>query len=305
MSLFEVPKVETERRLLTDRFVAPPFSVLDTKQGYWQKRKREWLNILGDLSATRDGQYGQVGNSSHADRINIYDNINGGTSNFDPVLAEIIYRWFCVPGGKIIDPFGGEQTKGVVAGVLGYEYEAVEIRKEQVDYNNEKTSKYKNVKYYCGDSNRIDELITDTGFDLCFTSPPYYDLEIYSEEDLSSLGTYEEFMENYKNIFKKCYDKMAETSFLVVKITEIRDRKTGMYRGFVPDNIRIMEEIGFKYYNEIILENTIGSLPIRAPRQFDAKRKVGKHHQNVLVFLKGTEEGIASKYPTMDEIMRL
>ena len=55
-----------------------------------------------------------------------------GTSLFDPVLAEIIMRWFCKPHGKIIDPFGGEQTKGVVAGTLGYDYQAVEIRKEQV-----------------------------------------------------------------------------------------------------------------------------------------------------------------------------
>jgi len=30
---------------LSDRFVVPPFSVLDARQGYWQERKRAWLAL--------------------------------------------------------------------------------------------------------------------------------------------------------------------------------------------------------------------------------------------------------------------
>jgi len=30
---------------LKDRFIVPPFSVLDARQGYWQERKRQWLAI--------------------------------------------------------------------------------------------------------------------------------------------------------------------------------------------------------------------------------------------------------------------
>ena len=30
---------------LNDRFGVPPFSVLDTRQGYWQDRKRDWLAL--------------------------------------------------------------------------------------------------------------------------------------------------------------------------------------------------------------------------------------------------------------------
>ena len=32
-------------RRLQDRFGVPPFSVLDTRQGYWQERKRHWLSL--------------------------------------------------------------------------------------------------------------------------------------------------------------------------------------------------------------------------------------------------------------------
>lgn len=30
---------------LSERFLVPPFSVLDARQGYWQARKREWLSL--------------------------------------------------------------------------------------------------------------------------------------------------------------------------------------------------------------------------------------------------------------------
>lgn len=36
----------TERPVtLADRFLAPPFSVLDTRQGYWRQRKQQWLDM--------------------------------------------------------------------------------------------------------------------------------------------------------------------------------------------------------------------------------------------------------------------
>lgn len=36
---------------LIERWIVPPFSVLDARQGYWQKRKRQWLalGIKGEL----------------------------------------------------------------------------------------------------------------------------------------------------------------------------------------------------------------------------------------------------------------
>ena len=42
-------------------------------------------------------------------------------------------------------------------------------------------------------------------FDLLFSCPPYYDLEVYSDnkEDLSNKPTYEEFLTKYKEIIKE------------------------------------------------------------------------------------------------------
>lgn len=278
---------------LEKNYVVPPFSVLDARQGYWQERKQQWLEITGNLSETRDGEYGKF---STDDDMTV--TINGGTSNFDPVLAEAMFKWFCLPGGKILDPFGGEQTKGVVAGELGFEYYGCEIRQDQVDLNNKCTENYPHVKYYCGDSNNISQIIEERGFNMCFTSPPYYDLEVYSADDMSALGSYEEFMAMYRNIFQQCYDMLADNSFLVIKVGEIRDKATGNYRGFVNDNIDMFMDIGFKYYNEIILVTAVGTAPLRANRSMK-NRKVVKTHQNVLVFYKGDTKNIPDVYPAL------
>lgn len=56
---------------------------------------------------------------------------------------------------------------------------------------------------------------------------------------------------------------------------------------WICDTIAAFEAAGARHYNEAILVTACGSLPIRAGRAFDGGRKLGKTHQNVLVFCKG------------------
>ena len=315
---------------LQDRFVVPPFSILDTRKGYWQRRKKMWRSKVSnvDIGGSREDtlikapeiKYKELYHKTrkHREELGVsfkeyldkyvpedvkaqYESnvLTQGTSLFDPVLAEIVMRWFCPQGGSIIDPFGGEPTKGVVAGALGLTYRACEIRPDQVQLNSDATQEYPTVKYVCGDSNKISDVIEERGFDLCFTSPPYYDLEVYSKEDMSALGTYEEFMAQYENIFRQCVDMLADGAFLVVKIGEIRNKSTGAYRNFVGDNISTFMRLGLTYYNEIIMVETGASTALRASKYMDF-RKVAKMHQNILVFYKGDLKKIKDKYPRLE-----
>lgn len=58
-----------------------------------------------------------------------------GTSVFDPVLCELAYRWFCPPGGLILDPFAGGSVRGIVASKLGRKYLGIDLRAEQIEAN--------------------------------------------------------------------------------------------------------------------------------------------------------------------------
>ncbi len=100
----------TTNGILRDRFIEPPFSVLDTKSGNWQNRKRKWLS-LGIKSEL--GRNAKVYNchewiENNREEMGISGSIHGdGTSIFDPALCELMYKWFCPNNGQILDPFGG------------------------------------------------------------------------------------------------------------------------------------------------------------------------------------------------------
>ena len=219
-----------------------------------------------------------------------------GTSIFDPVLCEVVYRWFTPDGGHVLDPFAGEATKGIVATYLGYGYTGIELRQEQVDANEQQAQEIGvTPTWICGDSVQLDSLLPDGEmYDLVFTSPPYYDLEVYSndEKDGSAFETYERFMEWYHGIFARAIARLKDNRFLVVKVGEVRSRRTGIYYNFVGDNITCFTGLGLHYYNEAILVTAVGSLPIRVGRQFEAGRKLGKTHQNILVFYKGNDRNV-------------
>lgn len=60
---------------LADAYIAPPFTVLDTRQEYWSERRASWEG-------------------------------SGCPAGVDPVLVEIMLRWFCPPAGRLVDPAG-------------------------------------------------------------------------------------------------------------------------------------------------------------------------------------------------------
>ena len=334
----EQEKKEEAAKTLAERFIVPPFSVLDTRQGYWQERKRKWLTlgIKGELGRDSNLTY-----ASSAQPIGVYKKKNEyeekighkvsweefleknpditgtfqGTSIFDPVLCEISYRWFCTTGGKILDPFAGGSVRGVTAAVLGYLYTGIELREEQVESNRQqweeisKIPQLQNIKppqWITGDSNDLNKLIQNEKYDMIFTCPPYFDLEVYSnnEKDISNLKSYEEFLKVYKNIFAQAVEKLNNNRFAVIVVGEIRDKKTGIYRSFVADNIRIFTDLGLKYYNEAILINQISSLTVRASTIFK-KRKLGRVHQNVLMFVKGDIEEIRQDYNNFSKNLKI
>ena len=56
---------------LADRFGAPPFSILDSRQGYWQERKRAWLS-LGIKSEIGRGGGQQVASLKSQERLDAF-----------------------------------------------------------------------------------------------------------------------------------------------------------------------------------------------------------------------------------------
>jgi DNA modification methylase len=123
-----------------------------------------------------------------------------GTSIFDPVLCELVYRWFCVKGGSVLDPFAGGSVRGIVASYLGYIYTGIDLSQTQIEANRQQAEAIGvNPTWIVGDSRNIKELAKGE-YDLIFSCPPYYDLEVYSDnpDDLSVQADYEGFISSYR-----------------------------------------------------------------------------------------------------------
>lgn len=214
---------------------------------------------------------------------------DNGTSVFDPVLTELCYAWFSKAGDTVIDPFAGGSVRGVVASVMGRRYTGVELRDEQVEANVAQGEAIcgEPPAWVKGDSARLDELVEASGFDFMLTCPPYADLEVYSDDpaDISNMP-WGKFLEMYEVILSKAVAKLADDRFAVVVIGDVRDKR-GFYRNLPGLTTEIMGRAGAGFYNEAVLVTPAGSLPIRAGKQFEASRKLGKTHQNVLVYCKG------------------
>ena len=214
-----------------------------------------------------------------------------GTSIFDPVLCELAYRWFSPPAGRVLDPFAGGSVRGIVAAMLGRRYTGIDLRAEQIAANEDQAAaicKDLMPEWIAGDSRNMGDLLP-AGYaaDFVFSCPPYGDLETYSDDpnDLSTME-YPAFVTAYREIITAAVANLAPDRFACFVVGDFRDKK-GFYCGFPSATIAAFEAAGARLYNEAVLVTAVGSLPIRAGRAFESARKLGKTHQNVLVFCKG------------------
>lgn len=290
MTVDENGGVSKKKGSLCERFVIPPFSVLDARRGYWKERKEQWRELIGDSGESRQKTLA---------KDSIMAEINNGVSLLDPVLAEVICKWFGIDGGTAFDTFAGDTVFGYVSSILGNTFTGIELRKEQADLNNERVQGMR-AKYICDDGQNVLDHIGAGTQDLFFSCPPYFNLEVYSdkENDASNQDTYDDFMRIIENAFAGAIKCLKDDRFAVVVCGDIRD-KNGAYYGFSDDIKRIFVNNGCVLYNELILVDPIGSAMLRCAR-YMRNRKVTKVHQNVLVFYKGNLKNIKNNYKTIE-----
>lgn len=283
-----------EELSLADKYLLCPTTVLSKRDPKWQQLKRKWLKL---------GIKSEMGRKQEGTGFTKYDyeytkNISGsfrgiGTdqtiSIFDPVVCEIIYKWFCPDGGLILDPFAGGSVRGIVANYLGYKYTGIELREEQCISNREQAIEILEVnnqpQWYCGDSEQVLDAKWNIQFDLLFSCPPYMNLEVYSDlpEDLSNMND-EAFIAKYNSIIDKSCNLIKGGGYAVFVVGDLRDNK-GYQKDFTGITKQAFFKAGMKLYNELILVEPVGTKAMTLERGFK-NGKLAKVHQNVYIFKK-------------------
>lgn len=261
-----------------------PFSVLDTRTKEWKQRKDYWITNYGIQS--------ELGRENTQSKTIFWDSPTN-VSIFDPVLCELMYDWFVPKGGKILDPFAGGSVRGIVAEEMGFSYLGIDLSEEQIIANRKQSSK---PKWIVGDSKKMIFGLQQQ-FDFIFTCPPYYDLEVYSDNpaDLSQM-TEEQFDINLESVIKQSKIRLKDNRFFCIVVSEVREQSvtgrysTGRYRGLVRKTIEMCERSGLEFYNDIVLFNSQHQASRVSKTYFERNRKIPSVHQNVLVFIKGNPD---------------
>jgi hypothetical protein len=89
--------------------------------------------------------------------------------------------------------------------------------------------------------------------DLCFTSPPYFDTEKYSDDDNQSYLKYPSkdlwLNDFYKRTLQNCYNGLKINSHLIINIAN-----TPKHKWLESETLKICDDLGFKYIDTLNLE---------------------------------------------------
>ena len=116
-----------EKKDLYAQYVLMPFTTLYMQSPHARERKKYWEEQgISDLGGRNvDPLRGFRVDESTKDTLI--------ASSFNPVLAEVVYKWFAPEDAVVLDPFAGGMTRGAIAARMGLHYVGFDVRKEQID----------------------------------------------------------------------------------------------------------------------------------------------------------------------------
>lgn len=263
-----------------------PWSVLRQDSRTWQDRKRWWAErgVVDDVGP-RAGAVGMVATGRHG-------RVSAGVSRFDPHLAEVLYTWFCPPGGRVVDPCAGGPVRGMVAAHLGLAYLGVDLSAGQVAANRAVARGHAGdvsslPSWVCGDSAEVLTGIADGTADYVLTCPPYHNRERYSNDprDLSVMR-WAEFADTLRWIVAESVRVLRPDRFCTWVISDVRDHR-GHLRGLPALTAQALRDAGAPVVNEQVLVAPAGTLAKTMRPAWEACRTVTRVHQVVLTAVKG------------------
>ena len=152
-------------------------------------------------------------------------------SNFRPTSAACIYKKYA-PNGKVWDMssgYGGRMLGSVYADVQ--EYIGTDPCKETyMQLCNMKNDLFKKRNINLFKIGSEDFEWNENYFDLCFTSPPYFNTEKYSDEDTQSFNKFpsrNEWKEGFlRKTIKNCYKYLKSRGYLIINIANVPNYDT-------------------------------------------------------------------------------
>lgn len=223
--------------------------------------------------------------------------VGSAPSNFRPMNAQAIYERFCPKDGIILDTssgFGG-RLLGALTSSNNYIYVGVDPNMESM-YNTHRlaqavedvTGRTGSYELHCCGSELDDLMEKESWADFHFSSPPYFELEDYGENDANranqshvKFSGLESWLEGYvRGTCRNIYKALKGGAFSAVNIADFNMKGRGMV-SFVDEWKRIAEEEGLEYYTNIYLGVTA--------RAGSLEQELGVAKKEIIMVFKSTK----------------
>ena len=197
----------------------------------------------------------------HENRLRQSLKIYTGTqavSNFRPTAAKLIYEKFggdniwdmsCGWGGRLIGFLASSRPKYIGTEPSSRTFKGLKKIKKDFNYLT-KTIELHKLGSEVFEPKR-------ESLDLCFTSPPYFDTEKYSDEETQSFKKYptkDEWINGFlRKTIENCYNGLKGNKYMLINIAN-----TSKYKFIEEETVRISKELGFK--QEQTIELTLSSV---------------------------------------------
>jgi SAM-dependent methyltransferase len=180
--------------------------------------------------------------------------LKGVPANFSPATAKYIYDKYLPVGGSTLDfssGYGGRLLGFLAAENIG-SYTGVEPNAKShkgLELLRDECSEFftgidlNNISIIKAPFEDVSEEFLDSSFDLVFSSPPYFGLEIYSDEDNQSVSRYPVYNDWLTNfwflVISESYRVLKPEGHLVYTL--------GNYKGYdlVGDTLKFIDQTGF------------------------------------------------------------
>ncbi|MFV0468819.1 MAG: DNA methyltransferase, partial [Dysgonomonas sp.] len=153
-------------------------------------------------------------------------------------LCEKLIRTFSKDGASILDPFNGTGSTLVASHNLGRPATGIDLSEDFCAIAHERVGHDDSIHIINGDSFVELENLEQNTFDLCITSPPYWDIlnmkrsadgketVNYSEKenDVGNIPNYKEFISSLGDLFSKVNKALKPGAYCLVNVMDIRKK---------------------------------------------------------------------------------
>lgn len=214
--------------------------------------------------------------------------VGSAPTNFRPMNAKAVYERFCEPGGVIFDSscgFGG-RLLGCLSSKNNYKYVGCDPNTETMyhlhqlgEYIEQVTGRENSYELHCCGSEVFKG--PAESIDFAFSSPPYFDLEVYSDEPTQCYNKFpklEEWLEGFvRGTIRNIVHMLKKGKVYAVNIADFNTG--GSMVAYVDEWIRISAEEGAPLFDTVYLGVTA-----RAGSKEQAAGELKK--ENILIFKK-------------------